>query len=282
MEFFKNIKTSVYGPGFYQGLIQKPISFSFKYYFLFALLGAFIATIIFSFSMMPQIKTAFDDLKNEVIKNYPQNLVVKIENGKVSTNAQEPFYLEYSGKSADIKNLLAIDTKTAFDVDQFYAYQSYCLLTETSLVCRDNDGLKVQSLAAVPNTTIDKNLIDSWVQKASVFFKLIYPLFFIMMLFGFYFAITTRLVYLFFLALLIWAVAKLKKIKIGYWKSYQFGLHLMTPAFIITYLVSILTPNTNIPWFFTIIALLAAIVNLKALAPASTQEPPKQSSNIAF
>jgi hypothetical protein len=263
MEFFKNIKNSVYGPDFYSGLISKPFSYSLKYYLLFALFAAAIATVILSFSVLPQIKSALNDLNVKIFQNYPAELVVKIENGKASTNAKDPFFVKYPGNSNELENLLTIDTKNQFDLDKFNSYKSQCLLTETEVICRDDGQIKIQSLAKIPNITIDKDKVAVWSKRAMTFLNLIYPLFFIIVIVGFYLAITFRLAYLILFALLVWLVAKLKKVNIGYQKSYQLGLHLMTPALIITYLVALFAHNLKIPCFFTIIALVFAIINLK-------------------
>jgi hypothetical protein len=273
MEFFRNIKNSVWGPKFYQELLQKPASYSFRYYFIFALLAAVLVTIILSFSVLPEIKSVIEEFTVKALQNYPENLVIKIENGKASTNTQAPFYLKLSDDiklngdditgQGDIKNLLAIDTKTPFDVNKFAEYKSYCVLSETSLACRDNGAIKTNSLEKAPNITINKEKVSGWLKEISTPLKLVYPLYFVIMITVLFLAIAFRLAYLLFFALLVWLIASLKKMNIGYSKSYQLGLHLMTPAFIITYLVSLLAPKANIPCFFTVIALIFAIINLK-------------------
>jgi hypothetical protein len=210
------------------------------------------------------------------MQNYPEELVVKIENGKISTNVQEPFYIKFSQgyEYKNVDNFLAIDTKNPVNIDKFDEYKSYCLLTRESLICYDNDAIRVSSLEEVPDIIIDKNKISFWIGKIKPFFNLIYPLFFIMAIAMFFMIISFRLIYLLFFAILVWVVAKIKKINMGYWKSYQTGMHLMTPAFIVLYLLSFIAPDAGIPFFFTIIALLAAIINLKNIPSEKSDQNP--------
>ncbi len=284
MEFFKNIKNSIYGPNFYSEAISKPFSFSLKYYLLFALISAIFATIVLSFSVLPEMKSTLGELSTKVLQNYPTDLVVKIQNGKASTNAKEPFFVKIpGGAEAGVENLLAIDTKTPFDLNKFQDYKSQCLLTENSLICYDkNKGeIKIQSLEKFHNITINKALVSSWVKKASVFLNLLYPFFFIGGIIIFFMAITARLFYLLFFALLVWLVARLKKISIGYKKSYQLGMHLMTPAFIVTYFTFLFFPHLHVPYYFTAIAFITAIVNLQNAVSVENSALAADSKNVS-
>jgi hypothetical protein len=71
------------------------------------------------------------------------------------------------------------------------------------------------------------------------------------------------LVYLLFGALLVWLTAKIKGVKISYGKSYQIGMHLMTSVIIITNIFNIIPTRFIIPFLFTILLILSAVLNLR-------------------
>ena len=94
MKIFKNIKNSIYSPKFYKELLEKPFSFSFKYFAIFALTISLFVTIIFSVIYIPGIKFFIDEFGYNVIDYYPEELQVTIKNGQVFTNVQEPYFIQ--------------------------------------------------------------------------------------------------------------------------------------------------------------------------------------------
>ena len=279
MEFFKNIKNSIYNPEYYSNLLNKPFSYSLKYFLLLSFVVSLLLTIVFSFSTLPKIKSFLDIAGKKAIQYYPDELQITINNGKASTNVNEPYFIKTPEdlKIKNIDNLVVIDTKNNFSLTEFENYKTLLLLTNNSLIYREKNNTKItiQSLKQIPNYTLNKPALLSFFNKVSPYLKLVYPFFIILMLLFFFSALTLRLFYLLVAALLIWIVAKIKKINIGYSKSYQLGMHLMTLAIIITQLVSLTLPRVHIPFLFTAITLLAAIINLKvisqtAISPVST------------
>jgi len=282
MEFFKNIKNSIYNPDYYSGVISKPFSYSLKYYFLFVLLIAFVSMILLSFTVVPKIKFLTDIFSEKILQYYPDELEIVIKDGKASTNVQEPYFIKAppgweketavpDKKILGIENLLVIDTKTPFSIERFKDYKAFCYLAEESLTCYDEDqALKTTLLSKVPNVTINENFISSFIGKIEPFFKLVYPLLAIAVWFGISVVLFLRLSYLLLAAFLIWGVAKIKKVEIGYKKSYQFSMHLMTLPIIITclinYFLSFVKINLSFPFFFTILLVIMAAINLKPKA----------------
>ena len=72
-----------------------------------------------------------------------------------------------------------------------------------------------------------------------------------------------NLVYLFIFALLVWALVRMRDADIGYKKSYQLGIHLMTLPLIITTLLWLFIPIMDVSYLFTVIAIVVAAANLK-------------------
>jgi len=270
MKFFKNIKNSIYNPNYYNSVIAKPFSSSLKYFLLFILLLTLLTTIILSFTTIPKIKFFIDTVSKEILRYYPDELEIVIKKGKVSTNVQEPYFIKISSNSKNIlvQNILVINTKTPFSLENFKDYKTACLLTEENLVCYDeNQAIKISPLTNIPDFKLNKLIVSSFLTKIQPFFKLFYPLFILALFMIIFIASLWRMIYLFFGALLIWLVAKIRKIDIGYKKSYQLGLYLMTTPFLINFLIKYalkpLGVPLNIPYLFTIVLIVMAVLNLK-------------------
>jgi hypothetical protein len=78
-----------------------------------------------------------------------------------------------------------------------------------------------------------------------------------------------KMVYLFFGALLIWIVTKVKNIDISYGKSYQLGLHLIALPTII-WLIPL--GDWKFRFLFSIVVVVLAAINLKKEELSSIQE----------
>ncbi len=285
MKFFKNIKNSIYGPDYYSSVTTKPFSYSFKYYLLFVLLISLVSTIILCFKVIPAVKPILDTVTGEILEYYPDELSITIKGGEASTNVQEPYFIklpeEWGGEREEvgIENLLAINTKKEFSIEDFRSYNAVCYLAKKSLTCYDEDRtMQIIPLSEMPDMTIDENLISSLAGKIEPFLKIIYPLIALAIFLGLFIMLLFRLVYLLIAALLIWIVAKIRKAGVGYKKSYQLGIQLMTLPIIITlpvkYLLSLAKINLSFPFLFTILLILVAAVNLKPKAITDTSNIP--------
>lgn len=289
-EFFENIKKSIYSPAYYRELINKPFSFSFKYYLLFSLCFTLILTIPMSVRNIPKLKAGIDSVSSSIIDKFPEELEVKIKDGQVSTNVTEPYYFktpkEFSDsvekeESSKFENLLVIDTQSGTDLNKFAEYKTIILLTDKNLVYYNNEKITVQSLEKTGPITINKSEIKSFVSKINPYLNVFVSLFPALIFFVIFVGLLAHYIYLFFGGLLILITAKIAKVDIGYWKAYQMGVHLMTLPIIVTTLVNLI-PNFQIPFLFTILLVLGSFINLKPIKkdlniiePIKTDSQPK-------
>ena len=103
---------------------------------------------------------------------YPAGLELRIQNGRVSTNVREPYFISFSqsqfnqllqpgkspGKGRAKVRVLTIDTKAK--VEDFEKYQSYMLLTGNSLVYLNSGRITVTPLDRVTNLVINKEVLQ--------------------------------------------------------------------------------------------------------------------------
>ena len=273
MKLFENIKNSVYSPSYYKEVLNKPISYSFTYYSLFALVVAFLATIVLSFVVVPKITLFTDVLEEKAAGYFPANLEVVIKDGKASSNVAEPYFVELPTELKEwgflekeempIENLLVVNTRGVFEMEQFKSYKTLALLTGGTLVVYDENGnVSVIDLREAPNFTFNKEKFTEFTTKIKPFLKVL-PVLAVIGIFVFgLFAFALYLAYLLFAALLVWLLLVLRKIPIGYGKSYQVGIHALTLPIIFDLFVFFVIPELKVRFLFTVILLLIVFFNV--------------------
>ena len=289
MNIFEKIKNSIYNPKYYSEIIEKPFSYSLKYYLVFALLFALAFTVVATIRLMP-IVNLLSEQATKIPDYFPQELTINIKDGKVLTNVQEPYFIkmpqDLKDNNADLdstdlkvngsnvqldttnmENIVVIDTKDKFDIDTFNSYKTFMLLTSDSIVYRNKDNqISISSLADVKDFTLNRDGVASFVAKAKPFLVILYHVISVLAyIFGFL-AVLIKMIYLLLGALLVWLIAKIKGLKIGYGKSYQAGMHLMTSAIIITSILNAISAKFTFIFFFTLILILSAALNLRKTA----------------
>ncbi len=289
MKFIWEIRDSIYSPEYYKGLLTKPFSYSLKYFFMLVLCIALVVSVSLMFPVFSAVHSFLANVGMKVLEYYPDELRITIKNGVVSTNVVEPYVLpmppefksafqsaqDRAGNNVKVnininvnaKNLLVIDTKTPFTIDEFKKADTEILLTKDSAVYYDKGNTVVAPLDKVSDFTLDKGKITSFLNKAQPYFRFVYPLIAVGMFSIFFFGAAFNMFYLLFAAILILLIARMKKASLSYGKSYQLGLHLITLALIIDNLIFLAAPNVHVPFFDTIIIAALAWMNLTNNAP---------------
>lgn len=286
MQLLENIKSSIYNPAYYSEILNKPFSYSLRYFLSLMVLFAVIATIVFSFSILPKVNKFVNEGVPKILNYYPDNLEVAVKAGKVSTNVPEPYFIKLPAEfkdgnqgtgtrpaAKDMENLLVIDTKTPITIDLFNSYKTAAVLGYDSFAYDDNGAIKIQSLDQSLNGVVTKAKFSDMLNKVMPYLKILsfvlLPIVFIFSFMGFALG---YLLYLIFGALVIWIMAKVMKKDLGYGKSYQLGLHAITLGVILEATVFLFYPNLGISFLFTFLMLMIFWVNLK---PAASEVVPK-------
>ena len=277
MKFIEEVRSSIYDPAYYRGIPSEPLGSSFRFFYSFAAVVALLETIFLSFTVLPAAWSFVRGIGPKALEYYPSELVVTLKNGNVATNVPEPYFVKFPEElknfygqqnSQKPDNLIVIDTGTPFTIDEFKNYKTAVLLVNNSLVYGNDQKLTVQSFGRFPDVKIDKSKVASFVAKFQPYltvFAALVPLFIFIV---FIVALSANLLYFIFLALLVWLIAKIKKLPVGYKKSYQLCLHLAIVPILIDYLWSLVS-GPHIPFLFTIAFVIVALVNLRS-APNDT------------
>lgn len=272
MNFLKTVSDSIYSPPFYAAIPKKSWGEALKYFFLLSFLLALVQSALPAWNFLSVAKPEIDALGNRARAVYPPELELRVQNGTVTTNVQEPYVipLPISDELSDQVSLAVIDTRTPFSAGQFNDYNTIAWIAKDAIFVQGDDQIRTIDLSETADFTIDKTMVDSWITTIVPWLSVITPLaltgIFLMM-----FALhTMRLVYLLFFALLIWVLMKLIKKPLTYSGSYKMGLYAMTLGFFAELAFSWVN-FSGFSFLFTLITLGVIAGNFASLSQKSHQ-----------
>lgn len=279
MDFFKTLQSSVYNPQFYRSISKRGLGSSIGYFLLVALLLTIVNGLLLANDLLVTAPRELTKGITDTVNAYPANLVVEINNGKVSTNAEEPLFVpfpevgtEIDGKK--INNFVVVDTKTAYSAAQFEQYKTLVWLTEDTIFYQDSNEYSQRSidLSEVNNLKLDRETINYWVEVINPYLKFVGPTLLAVVVLGMFIGFSFNLVYFLFLAILIFFLSSIFKWGLKYGDSYKTAIHSSTLAFFIDLVIfnsGFYTGFFGFPFLFTLISLCVTTINLQNTASKS-------------
>lgn len=263
MRFLKLIGNSIHSPKFYATLPKKSFKQSFGYFLLLALILTVIHLITLINPLLVQTPVDLQVFIQDVVNCYPKDLEVKVINGQVSLNAEEPYFISNCKGGG---YLAVIDTKTPFSSEKFDAYRVGAWINKDSIIYKRNDyETRTYNLDQIKDFKLNREEINSYHQKLSPFLKFVGPVLLLLSFVGIYLLYMFRLVHLLFVALFIWLLSKAFKQQLGYGSSYKVGLYAITLGLIVDLVVNLTSRWTNFygfPFMVTVLALSVVLVNV--------------------
>jgi hypothetical protein len=243
--FFYSYFKSLTSLSYYGDVIKAPFGFSFKIFLIWIWVVSFILAGYAYVKWVRPLGPFLEVLPSHVAGYYPQELVITIEDGVLSTNVAEPYIVpvavaerfaeetrqlfEQSVKGTstdDLENIVVIDTAASYE--DFEDYQTAVLVTDTDVFYLDNHQVSAFSLDEVDNVLIDRELVEQGLGQMVPVMQKIVPFMGVGLLFGaILFYPAYKLVYLAFIALVFWLITQVTRYKLSYEKGYQIGLHLL-------------------------------------------------------
>ncbi len=270
--FIEHIQKSIYSPEYYQELLTRPASFSWKYYASFAMLLSLFLTIVSSIALVPLINQTLHDFPKNFLAYYPDELEVRIINGHASSTVAEPYFLpipemlkESIGTST--LHLGVIDTQTPASLERFSSFNALFSVSENALIIRDEGGsIRVRPFSSSFNYTVNEQMLRGLISGVEPFFKFAAPVVILVVFMAMLFIFTIELFYLIFAALLVFVMGRLMKHKWTYGTSFRICLHAVTlPLLLSTAFTLVHLDMMNLPFLSTILLLMVVFVNLRTL-----------------
>jgi hypothetical protein len=272
--FIEHIQKSIYGPEYYQELLTRPASFSWKYYGSLAMLLALFLTIIHAISLVPTITQTLNDFPKTFLAYYPDELEIHIVNGHASSTVLEPYFLpipellkEGIGENSSTTYLGVIDTQTPASLERFQTHSAFFAVSQDALVVRDQQGgIRISPFSASFNYTVNERVLHDLIGTAEPFFKFVAPIVVLIVFFAMLFMFAIELIYLVFVALLVFVMGRVLKHKWTYGTAFRICLHAVTLPLLLSTAFSLVNLNMgSLPFLSTLLLLAVAFLNLRNL-----------------
>ncbi len=272
MNFINDIKSSLYNPRFYASLRERSLASSFKYFFSLVAILVFVIAFAWGSELSPLFSR--ENLM-KLVAYYPAELSIAIKAGVISTNVTEPYIIKTGEEFSKMKNghpnMVVIDTTSVFSRELFKQYDTSVWVGKDFVASSKNqDQLELSDVSRAPDFSLNRSRLLHWVDIINHYHLLLSLGLFAALFFSFYGFFTFQLLWLFLMAFLVLLVAKLYKHRLSYKNSYQIALHAATVPFILTALSIVSGIRVPFPFFYTLLALLIVLVNLKKTAQISS------------
>lgn len=162
--FFRSLILSLTKPSYYKDILKARTKFSVKYYMLLALILTTVTSVAGIINYAPALKTDFTQVAQEVVRDFPQDLVIDIKSTGITTNA--PFPLVAQTPTAFIKNqsgalpknLLIIDPQG--QISMLAEYDALALLNNSYLIVGDGESVQTAPVKDFPDLRIDAGFME--------------------------------------------------------------------------------------------------------------------------
>jgi hypothetical protein len=289
MSFFSTIKSTVWDPSFYRERADERHG-AFAYYFKLALLLSVILTALFCLFAGPRINEVLRTLPGAVTDFYPDDLEVTLDNGTVSINKPQPYALPFPDKlrsedsDGEPRNLVVFDTEAPFGVEAFKKHDTLVLVTRDAFVMEDSNGIKVTPLSDLKceegkpcSYTLTEEKLKGILAKVAPLTAYVLPMLAVGMLLLLLIIYAFGLIALLVAALVSYLLLKLPGLpRLGFKAVYRLSLYAVTPALLVTTLVSALNTISGVHiaylggfWFELPVTVAVLILNLRAAYPSA-------------
>lgn len=269
--FWYSFQKSLLDLSYYKDVVKTSYWFSFKYLFLLLT----ILTIARSFQLgleygkvRNRIPEYIQIAKQELTALYPSELELRISNGKLYTNVDEPYVLDFPARFGDMdgKHLLVIDTLAS--PASYKEYNTLVLATREVLIYPDRQQGNRTTTQMYFFSDIKRSVyVDHVVYSKMI--NTLNPLFeklprvieiaviaglILLPLFGGLFWTSSVLFGLLFLTIIVWIMAKILRVGLGYKTLFRLGMHGVTWSLLFTFILDM--TNQPIPHIFNLIFVL--------------------------
>lgn len=270
--FAQTFQESIYSKEFYRDLPSQPVSASVSYYFILILFASVIFTVVTGVGAWPTVNNFVKTAGPTIIKSFPEDLVIEIKNGQATHNKEEPVAIPFpSDANMPWRNAVVVDTKSPFSLNKLREHDTLFVLTEDSLAAYENDRgqVRIYPLKDMPNITINRRQIVSWIDTIEPFLGWLIPVMFLVLFIAGLLIYTSFFIRIILASLLIWLFYRLRKNSLPFKRAYQTAIHASTLAFVISGIILMFIPFDlpSLPFLFTIITVIVAVVNFTHAEP---------------
>lgn len=272
MNFIEKIRSSVYDPSFYRQIPKETFGKAISYYLLFCIVITMLRLALLVFPISSGITTVTKGLTEGLLHTYPNNLQITIHHGQLAINQPQPYSLPVCIQN-DCQKVI-IDTQKP-NVNTYLRQKDvFMVLTkDTAYIKNSSSDTRVYDLSQIGDVTVNKQVVTAFVNHITPWTKFFIPAAIIFMAIMLYIGCLFKLIYIFFLAFLLWLLAKKFAPGTSYGGAYKIGLHAVTLGMFIALIIdatSFFTHLYTFPFMETLISLLVFILNFNSSSTKAT------------
>lgn len=232
MKFFINLWRSVTSFRFYKEIASQKVSKSIGYFIFFILL----ITLLLSMKLSTVLIQGVGAMIEEFGDRLPE---IRIKDGVVSIDAQEPFIIE----EKDFIFIIIDTTGKITTIDP--SYKQGILLTKNKLIHKQSEiETRAYDLSKIKSFTVNKEAMERW-RKA--FSRFAFP-FLVVILFLYY--IVAKLIQILFFSLIALIANTATKANLKYENLFNISLFALTPPVLLATIFNL--AGLRIPFFLSL------------------------------
>lgn len=241
MKFFINLWRSATNFRFYKEIAFQGVSKNMGYFFLFI----FLITLVLSMKFSTALIQGMGEVSREIGDKLPE---IRIENGIVSTDAQEPFVIEE-------KNFIFIIDTSGKTITIDPSCKQGILLTKNKLINKQSEfETREYDLSKIKSFTLNKEAMERW---RKVFSRFALPIL-LVSLYPYYTVVKLIQILLFSLIALI--VNTATKTNLKYENLFNISLFALTPPVLLATIFTLAGLKIPLIWLLYIVVYIVFII----------------------
>jgi maltodextrin utilization protein YvdJ len=217
---------------------------------LISLIGSLVFAISISAFVLPKAPEISNYVSSKAKDLYPKGLVVNIKDGIVTTNEEEPFFVDTLTQfnlAKGYEHVLTIDTSAS--PSDIKKYKTFALITKDSVVTiQNNDSYQVRPIDKETNLTIDEKTYDNLISQITPYLKYLQPALIAVIVLSIliwpfisaFFSMGLQTLYLIIFSIIFFLLVKIMKKEISFKKLFQLTIHASTLPIILGVIISTL------------------------------------------
>ena len=242
---------SLTSPKYYNKLIKTDFKFSLKYYIVLAFLFTLATSLNALIPLLPKINQGVEDALTYAHELYDDDLVITLENGEVSINKEEPYIVPFPSNAPEApKNLIVFDSEGTLD-DLERTYDTLFLINSRNILVRNEERIQAYPVGNFPDGEFTEDDLAEITDSLRSFGNFIpYIVGTILFLAVLFYYLVFRLIYLFFVSVILWIAGLIRGLSFEFINYYQIALHAITLPLCLELLNNFFKVQvTGVPWF---------------------------------
>jgi hypothetical protein len=267
--FFYIIFKSLTSTDYYREVIRSEPSITMKYFFALTLTVTVVATAVQGTYSVPRTREFVRSSIDHVRDVYPEDMVIKIEEGQMTINRPSPFIIPLPeavqmDPEQQYENILVYDENGT--LDDYGPYSTLFLVNKRNILVQGENAIEAYPIRNFPEGEFTYETYNQILNRITDLTRYIPYVVYLGLFFAYlvYFVIM-RMIYLLVIALLLLGSGMIMSVNYKFSKYYQIGIHAMTLPLLVELIGIVTQTPVRIPYWFMIIHLIVGVVVLASL-----------------